>query len=300
MTEDRFDRNEKLFGKEGQARLRRTQVVIMGAGGIGSHVIAQVALLGVGSIATVDRQEISLSNRNRYIGVWHTDPIPGSPKVEIAKRHIHLIDHEIRVVAIQDDILSEAALAVLKKADFVFGCVDDDGVRFFLNEACLAHEKPLIDLASDVPEPGVFGGRVAIISGTRGGCLYCLDLLDQKDVRRFLSTAELVENEDRVYGIRGSTLSDTGPSVVSVNGVVASLGVTAFMALATGMKLPYTVQTYRGDFGTVTRKTTTGTDDCYYCCSTVRGRGDRANLERYFRRAERGSSTRKSSARNCG
>ena len=35
MTEDRFDRNERLFGKEGQARLRRTQVVIMGTGGLG-------------------------------------------------------------------------------------------------------------------------------------------------------------------------------------------------------------------------------------------------------------------------
>ena len=57
------------------------------------------------------------------------------------------------------------------------------------------------------------------------------------------------------------------------------------MALATGMKLPYTVQTYRGDHGTVTRKTTTRIDDCYYYCSTVRGRGDRAELERYFRRA---------------
>ena len=284
MTEDRFDRNERLFGKEGQDRLRRTQVVIMGVGGLGSHVIAQIALLGVGGIASVDREEISLSNRNRYIGVWHTDPIPGSPKVEIAKRHIHLIDPEIQVRAIQDDILSATALDALKEVDYVFGCVDDDGVRFFLNEACLAYEKPLIDLASDVPEPGVFGGRVAIVSGVHG-CLYCLDLLDPKDVRRFLSPSELVENEDAVYGIEGRALSETGPSVVSVNGVVASLGVTAFMALATGMKLPYTVQTYRGDHGTVTRKKTTGTDDCYYCCSTVCGRGDRAELERYFRRA---------------
>ena len=281
MTEDRFDRNKRLFGKEGQDCLRRTQVVIMGAGGLGSHVIAQIALLGFGGIASVDRQEISLSNRNRYIGVWHTDPIPGSPKVEIAKRHIHLIDQEIQVNAIQDDILSEVALEALKEADYVFGCVDDDGVRFFINEACLAYEKPLIDLASDVLESGVFGGRVAIVSGGHG-CLYCLDELGPKDVRRFLSPAECIENEDAAYGIDGSALSETGPSVVSVNGVVASLGVTAFMALATGMELPYTFQIYRGNHGTVTRKTTTGIDDCYYCCS-VRGRGDQAKLERYFR-----------------
>ena len=76
MTENRFDRNERLFGKKGQARLRKTRIAVMGAGGLGSHVIAQCALLGVGGIVAVDRQDVALSDRNRYMGVWHTDPIP--------------------------------------------------------------------------------------------------------------------------------------------------------------------------------------------------------------------------------
>ena len=283
MTDERFDRNERLFGKEGQARLRQTRIAVMGAGGLGSHVIGQTALLGVGGIATVDREDISLSNRNRYIGVWHTDPIPGSPKVALAKRHVHLIDPSIAVTPLEDDILSAAALKAIKEVDYVFGCVDNDGVRFFLNEACLAYEKPLIDLASDVPEPGVFGGHVAIVTGGHG-CLHCLDLLDPDDVRRFLSSAEIIENEAAVYGIKVSALAETGPSVVSVNGVVASLGVTAFMALATGMQVPYTFQTYRGDRGVVTRRRMTAAEDCYYC-SVVRGQGDRAGLKRYFQKA---------------
>ena len=284
MSEDRFDRNERLFGKKGQARLRRTRVAIMGAGGIGSHVVAQTALLGVGGIAPVDREDISLSNRNRYLGVWHTDPIPGSPKVELAQRHIDLIDPDIEVRPVKDEILSADALDALKWADYVFGCVDDDGARFFLNEACLAYGKTLVDLASDVPEPGAFGGHIAIIDGTHG-CLHCLDLLNPDDVRRFLSSVEMRENEAAVYGIEASALSQTGPSVVSINGVIASLGVIAFMALATSMKLPYTFQTYRGDRGIVTKKITTATEDCYYC-SAVCGLGDKANLERYFNKAD--------------
>ena len=283
MTEDRFDRNERLFGKEGQARLRQTRIAVMGAGGLGSHVIAQTALLGVGNIATVDREDMSFSNRNRYIGVWHTDPIPGSPKVALARRHIHLIDPEIAVTPIKDDILSAAALKAIEEADYVFGCVDNDGVRFFINEACVAYEKPLIDLASDVPEQSVFGGHVAIVTSGHG-CLHCLELLDPEEVRRYFSPAELIENEAAVYGIKTSALENTGPSVVSVNGVVASLGVTAFMALATRMQIPYTFQTYRGDRGIVTKKTMTAPEDCYYC-SVVRGQGDRADLERYFRKA---------------
>ena len=201
----------------------------------------------------------------------------------LAKRHIHLIDPGITVTPIKDDILSAAGLKAIKEADFVFGCVDNDGVCFFINEACVAYEKPLIDLASDVPEPGVFGGHVAIVSSGHG-CLHCLDLLDPDEVRRHLSPTELIENEAAVYGVKASALTETGPSVVSVNGVVASLGVTAFMALATGMLSPYTFLTYRGDRGTVMRKTMTAAEDCYYC-SVVRGQGDRADLERYFRNA---------------
>ncbi|MCG8594175.1 MAG: ThiF family adenylyltransferase [Kiloniellales bacterium] len=281
MSEDRFDRNERLFGKEGQKNLRRARVAVMGAGGLGSFCIAELALLGVGAIDTVDREDLSLSNRNRYVGAWHSDPIPGTPKVELARRHVELIDPSIAFTAIKDDIVSAPALELLKRADFVLACVDNDGVRFFLNEACLAYNKPLIDLASDVPEPDRFGGHVAVITGGHG-CLHCLDLLDPHEARRFLSNAEMVENEAAVYGIKASALSETGPSVASVNGTVASLGVTAFMALATGTKLSYNFLTYRGDLGTVSRKTTTGTDDCYYC-STVRGMGEWADLERYFR-----------------
>lgn len=286
MSETRFDRNERLFGKEGQARLQCTRIAIMGAGGLGSHVVAQTALLGVGSIAVVDCEEISKSNRNRYIGVWHTDPIPGSPKVEVAKRHINLIDPKINVTTIHDKILSTATLQAIKDVDYVFGCVDNDGTRFLLNEACLAYEKPLIDLASDTPEPGTFGGRISIIDGTHG-CLDCLKILDKNDVRRFLSPQEVLENEAAVYGIDPNALAEIGPSVVSVNGVVASLGVTAFMAISTGlMEVPYTSQTYYGHQGIVRRtpKTTTESENCYYC-KNVRGCGDRANLERYFKKS---------------
>jgi molybdopterin/thiamine biosynthesis adenylyltransferase len=254
----------------------------MGVGGLGSIVIPEAALLGVGAIAAADRQDLSESNRNRYFGAWHSDPVPGSSKVELARRHVHLIDPDIEFTAIHDDILSAPALDALKAADFVFGCVDDDGVRFFLNEACLAYEKTLIDLASDVPEPRKFGGRIAITTGDHG-CLHCLDLLAPDEVRRSLSSRELLENEASVYGVSVASLSETGPSVVSMNGVVASLGVTAFMKLVTGMGLPYTVQTYRGDFGTVTRMLGQPSKECYYC-SAVRGLGDRAGLDRYFNR----------------
>ena len=261
MSDDRFDRNELLFGKQGQERLHKTRLLVAGAGGLGSIVITETALLGTNSIAAVDREELSKSNRNRYFGAWHDDPVPGSAKVHLAQRHVALIDPEIEFTPIHDDILSLAFIEALKRADIVIGCVDDDGVRFFLNEACLAYGKTLIDLASDVPEPGKFGGRVSVVSGTHG-CLHCRGELDDTDVRRFLASEGMRENEAAAYGVSANALLEVGPSVVSVNGTVASLGITAFMKIVTGQVLPYTTLTYRGDQGTVSRRVNEGHADC--------------------------------------
>ena len=85
MSDDRFDRNELLFGKQGQERLHKTRLLVAGAGGLGSIVITETALLGTNSIAAVDREELSKSNRNRYFGAWHDDPVPGSAKVHLAQ-----------------------------------------------------------------------------------------------------------------------------------------------------------------------------------------------------------------------
>ena len=45
----RFDRSQRLFGAEGQRQLRKTNAVIIGVGGLGTHVAQQSAILGVGA-----------------------------------------------------------------------------------------------------------------------------------------------------------------------------------------------------------------------------------------------------------
>jgi molybdopterin/thiamine biosynthesis adenylyltransferase len=279
-TNGRFDRNERLFGKEGQQALRRAAVAVVGIGGLGTHVVQQLALLGVGTLILIDHEELSTSNRNRYIGAWHDDPVPGSPKVDLGHRLAGLIDPHIKVKIIRNSLLSHAALAGIIRADYVFGCLDHDGPRFVLNEMCLAYDKPLFDLGSDVPEPGYYGGRIVVVTG-ESGCLHCRDILDEDDVRRFLSPDEALENEAQIYGIDRAALGESGPSVVSINGVVASLGVIEFMALVTGLRAPQLYLNYRGDQGTVGTRKQERDEKCYYCAE-VRGKGDKAGLEKYF------------------
>ena len=76
----RFDRQESFFGKAGQEKLRHASVAIVGVGGLGTHVAQQLALLGIGKLALIDHEELSETNRNRYVSARHDDPISGSPK----------------------------------------------------------------------------------------------------------------------------------------------------------------------------------------------------------------------------
>lgn len=111
MPNRRFDRNIGLFGEAGQARLRAANVTIVGIGGIGTHVVQQLALLGVGSLVLIDDQELDDSNRNRYVGAHHDDPVPGTSKVEIGHRIITSIDPDIAVRKVPANLFSDDSLA---------------------------------------------------------------------------------------------------------------------------------------------------------------------------------------------
>jgi tRNA A37 threonylcarbamoyladenosine dehydratase len=64
-AEDRYIRNEGLFGAEGQAKIAGTKVTMAGMGGLGSHVAQQLAYLGVRMFALIDFDIVTESSMNR-------------------------------------------------------------------------------------------------------------------------------------------------------------------------------------------------------------------------------------------
>lgn len=277
----RYDRNIRLFGAAGQRKLRRTKVALMGVGGLGSPLAQHMALLGVGQASLADDEDLDETNRNRFVGARHDDPVPGSPKVELVARLVREINPDVAVVPLNCGLVTPEAFAVVKGADWVFGCFDEDGPRFILNELCAAYAKPYIDLASGVPEEGAYGGRVCVaVDGN--GCLSCLNQLDERDVRLYLATEEERVREAAIYDIPLEALGQTGPSVSPVNGVIASLAATEFMVAVTGMRPLTRLQEYRGHVSKVVVSTDKPRLDCYYC-KGIRGTGDAADVERYLR-----------------
>ena len=126
------------------------RVAVVGVGGLGSHVVQQLAFLGVRAIAPIDAKELALTNRNRLVGMSEDDPIPGTRKVDIAERTAKTIDGSIVVDKVFDSFVSKRGFDVLIGADYVFGCLDSEGARLVLTELSAAYAEPYVDVSSDI------------------------------------------------------------------------------------------------------------------------------------------------------
>lgn len=283
MTNDRFDRQLRFFGKVGQDRLAAARATIVGAGGLGSQVGQQLAFLGLGTIASIDSEELATTDRNRLVGARHDDPVPGTRKVDIAERTIKGIDPSIDVRKIHGSLVSDAAFEAIIASDYVFGCLDSEGARLVLTELCAAYAKPYVDVASDIipGTPIEYGGQICI-AWDGSGCMSCLDVLNRREAELELAGPDERRRRDEFYGLGRELLDEVGPSVVSINGTVASLAVTEFMLAATGVRAPNRLLTYNGRTGKVTVSTDEPAVDCYYC-KGLRGKGSAADVQRYVK-----------------
>ncbi len=280
---ERFARNIDLFGAAGQQRLLETSVAIVGVGGLGMHVVQQLAFLGVGHFVLVEPEELDTTNRNRYVGSHCDDPIPGTQKVDIAERLIRTIDPTVPVVKVPHSLLTEQAFTSVRQCQWVFGCLDDDAIRLVLAELCLAYRLRLMDLASDVV-PGskgpYYGGRVCVCQGG-SGCLMCMGVIDSREAARLFEDDDARQDREAIYGVYKSVLDGAGPSVVSINGVIASLAVTEFMVGVTDLRPPQRHLVYHGQTGKVTVRRDQPVEDCWYCRNLF-GAGAAAEVERYL------------------
>jgi hypothetical protein len=273
MPEDsRYDRNIRLFGRVGQERICSTRIAVVGAGGLGSHVVQQLAYLGVRMFVVVDHDVVEMSNLNRLIGATHQDAMRGRSKLDIATRLISTVCPDAEIDGIAGHLGNPQTDRRVAAADVIVGCIDNDPTRLALTDLASRKAIPYIDLASDAGEDGDFvwyGGRVVVAEGGRR-CLSCCGELNQGALALESMSEEQRQADRAIYGVDRAVLGGIGPSVVSINGVVASLAVTELLALVTGLREPIGHLVYRGDRGIVTTREDPPPGNCYYC-STLFG-----------------------------
>jgi adenylyltransferase/sulfurtransferase len=167
----RYSRHLALpqFGPEGQQRLAKASVLVVGLGGLGTVAALYLANAGVGRLLLNDFDRVDASNLPRQILYRQADC--GEYKARAAARALLGLNPAVQVTAL-DQRLAEAALAeAVAGVDAVLDCTDNFASRVLLNAACLAARKPLVSGAAIR-----FEGQVALFRHDlgRGPCYRCL------------------------------------------------------------------------------------------------------------------------------
>jgi tRNA A37 threonylcarbamoyladenosine dehydratase len=141
--EARFGGIQRLYGREGLARLKAAHVAVVGVGGVGSWTVEALARSGVGQLTLIDADEVCVSNVNRQLPAL--DGLIGFAKVEALAGRMRAINPEITIHARQDFFTSETADAFLSaKFDYVVDAIDSLANKVLLIAECRKRALPLI------------------------------------------------------------------------------------------------------------------------------------------------------------
>jgi adenylyltransferase/sulfurtransferase len=169
--EERYSR-QVLFapiGAEGQARLARAQVVIIGCGALGAVQAETLARAGVGRLRLVDRDFVEESNLQRQIMFEEADARERLPKAVAAAHRLARVNSDVHVEPIVADVNFENIEELIAEADVVLDGTDNFETRFLINDACVKAGTPWVYGAA----VGAYGLTMTIVPG-QTPCLRCV------------------------------------------------------------------------------------------------------------------------------
>ena len=140
---EQFLRTAMLLGEDAMERLKNAHVAVFGIGGVGGYVVEALARAGIGHIALIDSDTISLSNLNRQLLATHSTL--GMPKVEAAKARILDINPQARVETYPIFYTPETAhLLDFSRFDYIVDAIDTVTGKLALVEQANAAHTPII------------------------------------------------------------------------------------------------------------------------------------------------------------
>lgn len=155
------------IGEQGQARLRKARVLVVGVGALGTHSSDALARAGVGALDLVDRDIVEQSNLQRQVLFTELDAEAGTPKAIAAAARLREVNRECVVTAHVANCTAEF-LRALPRPDLVLDGTDNFPTRYLLNDWCAEQRIPWIYAGA----VGSEGASMVLRPG--GACLRCL------------------------------------------------------------------------------------------------------------------------------
>jgi adenylyltransferase/sulfurtransferase len=166
----RYSRHLSLseVGPKGQLRLKKSKVLIVGAGGLGCPVALYLAAAGIGELGIVDQDVVEISNLQRQVG--HHQKNLGELKTKSLAETIIGVNPHLRVELISNQFQHNNALQICEQYDVIADCSDNFQARYLINDATFFTDKPLV--AASIHK---FQGQLSVLwPKKKGPCYRCL------------------------------------------------------------------------------------------------------------------------------
>jgi adenylyltransferase/sulfurtransferase len=154
-------------GLAGQRKLGAARVLCVGAGGLGSPILAYLTAAGVGRIGIVDDDVVDVTNLQRQT-IYTTQDV-GRKKAEVAAARLHGLNPQVAFDVIPLRFDASNARELVRLYDVVVDGTDTFGSRYLVNDACVLEKKP--DVYGSIFR---FDGQVSVFGAADGPCYRCL------------------------------------------------------------------------------------------------------------------------------
>jgi len=242
-----YDRQARLFGDRGQDLLRHAKVGVIGAGGVGSLVIEQLAQLGVGWLLVTDPDRIDITNLPRVVGstrfdarTWLTDPRRpewlrrigrrvAARKVDIAERVARRANPDCHIEMVAGDITEAAVARRFADCDYLFLAADGMQARLVFNALVHQYLIPGVQMGAKIVPDKATGEILDVFSVSRPvspdrGCLWCSGFISPAGLQR--EAASPAERRAQNYVNEPDVVA---PSVITLNATAASHATNDFL-----------------------------------------------------------------------
>jgi molybdopterin/thiamine biosynthesis adenylyltransferase/rhodanese-related sulfurtransferase len=141
---ERYSRHILLpeVGEAGQAKLLKSKVLLLGAGGLGSPAALYLAAAGVGTLGVVDADVVDASNLQRQI--IHATSRVGTPKVQSAAKTIAELNPDVKVVPHEERMTAANVERLFADYEVVVDGTDNFPTRYLVNDASVFMGKPVV------------------------------------------------------------------------------------------------------------------------------------------------------------
>ncbi|AUP77628.1 HesA/MoeB/ThiF family protein [Flavivirga eckloniae] len=155
------------IGQEGQDKLSKAKVLVIGAGGLGCPVLQYLTAAGIGTLGIVDFDVVELSNLQRQV-LFGTSSL-GENKAEAAKKRLEDLNDSISIIAYPEKLTHKNAIDLFNQYDVIVDGTDNFSTRYLVNDASVITNKPLV-----FGSIYKFEGQISVFNYNNGPSYRCL------------------------------------------------------------------------------------------------------------------------------